>query len=41
MSNTPSIEQFMNADFTIVHPGFIGGDPAITVENAIAPEPFY
>lgn len=41
MSNTPSIEQFINADFTIVHPGFIGGDPAITVENAIAPEPFY
>ena len=41
MSNQPSIEQFMNADFTIVHPGFIGGDPAITVENAIAPEPFY
>ena len=41
MSNTPSIEQFMNADYSIVHPGFIGGDPAITVENAIAPEPFY
>lgn len=41
MSNTPSIEQFINADFNIIEPGFIGGDPAITVENAIAPEPFY
>lgn len=41
MSNQPSIEQFMNADFNIIEPGFIGGDPAITVENAIAPEPFY
>ena len=41
MNNTPSIEQFMNADFNIIEPGFIGGDPAITVENAIAPEPFY
>lgn len=41
MSNTPSIEQFMDADYSIVHPGFIGGDPAITVENAVAVEPFY
>lgn len=41
MSNQPSIEQFINADFNIIEPGFIGGDPAITVENAIAPEPFY
>lgn len=39
--NKPTIEQFTNADFTIIHPGFIGGDPAITVENGIAPEPFY
>lgn len=41
MSNQPSIEQFINADFNIIEPGFIGGDPAITVENTIAPEPFY
>lgn len=41
MSNTPSIEQFMNAEYSIIHPGFIGGDPAITVENAVAVEPFY
>lgn len=41
MNNKPSIEQFTDADFTIIEPGFIGGDPAITVENAIAPEPFY
>lgn len=41
MSNTPSIEQFINADFNIIEPGFVGGDPAITVENAVATEPFY
>ena len=41
MSNQPSIEQFMNADFNIIAPGFIGGDPAITVENATMNDPFY
>ena len=41
MSNTPSIEQFINADFNIIAPDFINGDPTISVENAIAPEPFY
>lgn len=41
MNGTPSIEQFVNADFNIIQPGFVGGEPAITVENAIAPEPFY
>lgn len=41
MTNQPSIEQFTDADFNIIHPGFVGGEPAITVENGIAPEPFY
>lgn len=40
MSN-PSIEQFMNADFNVLSPSRIGGEPTITVENAVAPTPFY
>ena len=41
MSNKPSIEEFMNADFNIIEPGFVGGRPAISVENGIAPVPFH
>lgn len=41
MSNTPSIEQFINADFNIIAPDLIDGDPTITVENGAAAEPFY
>lgn len=40
MTNQPTLAQFMNADFTIIAPDFIGGDPTITVENAVAVEPF-
>lgn len=41
MSNKPSIEEFMNADFTIVASKRIGRNPQIAVENGIAPVPFY
>lgn len=41
MSNQPTLAQFMNADFNIITPGFVGGDPAITVENATMNDPFY
>lgn len=37
----PSIEQFMDADFNIIAPENIGGNPSISVENAVASEPFY
>lgn len=38
---TPTIEQFINAEYTVV-PGFsLADDPMITVENAVAVEPFY
>lgn len=41
MTATPSIEQFINADFNIM-PGWGRDDnPTITVENAVAVEPFY
>lgn len=41
MTNQPSIEQFTDADFNIIEPDFIGGDPTITVENATLNDPFY
>lgn len=41
MTNTPSIEQFTDADFNVLTPDFIDGDPTITVENATLSEPFY
>ena len=41
MSNKPSIEEFMNADFSILASKRIGRNPQIAVENGIAPVPFY
>lgn len=41
MSNKPSIEEFINADFSILAPERIGRTPKIAVENGIAPVPFH
>lgn len=41
MNKTPSIEEFVNAEFSVT-PGFhIADEPTIIVENAVADEPFY
>lgn len=41
MNEKPSIEQFMNAEFTIMPAWAISDAPTITVENCMADPAFY